>query len=70
MEGLLSYNLADLAYPDIQAYLQQKDIILIPVASTEQHGPHLPLSTDTVTAEEVSRRAGENNPSRSTCRTT
>ncbi len=58
-EELLSHNLADLAYPDIQAYLARKDLILIPVASTEQHGPHLPLSTDTVTAEEVARRAGE-----------
>lgn len=56
---LPSYNLADLAYPDIQAYLKRKDIILIPVASTEQHGPHLPLSTDSVTAEEVSSRAGK-----------
>ncbi len=55
---LPSYNIADLAYPDIQTYLKEKDIILIPVASTEQHGPHLPLSTDTVTAEEVSRRVG------------
>jgi creatinine amidohydrolase len=54
-----SYNIADLAYPDIQEYLKEKDIILIPVASTEQHGPHLPLSTDTVTAEEVSKRAGD-----------
>jgi creatinine amidohydrolase len=57
--NLLSYNIADLAYPDIQEYLRHKDIVLIPVASTEQHGPHLPLKTDTVTAEEVSRRAGE-----------
>ncbi|MEO8288038.1 MAG: creatininase family protein [Chloroflexota bacterium] len=56
---LASYNIADLAYPDIQEYLKHKDTILIPVASTEQHGPHLPISTDTVTAEEVSRRAGE-----------
>jgi creatinine amidohydrolase len=32
---------------------------LIPIASTEQHGPHLPLSTDTVTAYEVSKRAAE-----------
>ena len=51
-----SYNIADLAYPDIQAYLKTKDIVLVPMASTEQHGPHLPLKTDTVTAEEVSRR--------------
>ena len=58
-EELRSHCLADLTYPDIQAYLQRDDLILIPMASTEQHGPHLPLSTDTVTAYEVSRRAAE-----------
>jgi creatinine amidohydrolase len=58
-DQLLSHCLADLAYPDIQAYLKRDDIILIPMASLEQHGPHLPLSTDTVTAYEVSRRAAE-----------
>jgi creatinine amidohydrolase len=58
-EALLSHCLADLAYPDIRAYLERDDIILIPMASLEQHGPHLPLSTDTVTAYEVSKRAAE-----------
>jgi creatinine amidohydrolase len=29
------------------------------MASTEQHGPHLPLKTDTVTAEEVARRVAQ-----------
>ncbi len=32
-------------------------IVLIPVGSTEQHGPHLPLNTDTLVAEELARRA-------------
>src|SRR5712692_5476871 len=58
MAQFRSYNIADLAYPDIQDYLKTKDTILIPMASTEQHGPHLPLKTDTVTAEEVARRVG------------
>ena len=44
---------------EIQAYLKRSDLILIPMASTEQHGPHLPLSTDTTTAYEVSKRAAE-----------
>ena len=32
-------------------------IVLVPVGSTEQHGPHLPLDTDTLVAEELARRA-------------
>ena len=59
MTEFRSYNLADLCYPDIQEYLETKDLILIPMASTEQHGPHLPLKTDTVTAEEVARRVAQ-----------
>jgi creatinine amidohydrolase len=59
MTEFRSYNLADLCYPDIQEYLKTKDLILIPMASTEQHGPHLPLKTDTVTAEEVARRVAQ-----------
>ena len=49
-EELVSHCMAELTYPDIQAYLKRSDLILIPMASTEQHGPHLPLSTDTTTA--------------------
>jgi creatinine amidohydrolase len=59
MAELRSYNIVDLPYPDIQDYLKTKDLILIPMASTEQHGPHLPLKTDTVTAEEVARRVAK-----------
>lgn len=32
-------------------------ILLVPVGSTEQHGPHLPISTDTIVAEEIAERA-------------
>ena len=31
--------------------------MLVPIGSCEQHGAHLPLGTDTITALEVSRRA-------------
>jgi creatinine amidohydrolase len=55
---LPSYNLADLAPPDVKAYLESKDIVMIPIASMEQHGPHLPLATDTIQADEIARRAG------------
>jgi creatinine amidohydrolase len=54
-----SWNHAHLSYVDIQEYLKTKDTILIPMASTEQHGPHLPLLTDTITAVEISERVSE-----------
>lgn len=33
------------------------DVLLLPLGSTEQHGPHLPLGTDTLLAEQVAEAA-------------
>jgi creatinine amidohydrolase len=33
--------------------------VMVPIASLEQHGPHLPLLTDTIQAEEIARRAAQ-----------
>ncbi|UXD22901.1 hypothetical protein IPA_09425 [Ignicoccus pacificus DSM 13166] len=35
------------------------DLVLLPVGSLEYHGPHLPLTTDTMIAEGFARRVGE-----------
>jgi creatinine amidohydrolase len=55
----LSWDLGNLTFVDIEAYLEEKDTIIVPMASLEQHGPHLPLYTDTITAIEMSRRVAE-----------
>jgi creatinine amidohydrolase len=55
----LSWDIGDLTYVDINEYLAQKDLIIVPMASLEQHGQHLPLYTDTITAVEMSRRVSE-----------
>jgi len=34
-------------------------LIVVPVGATEQHGPHLPVTTDTITVEHIARRAAE-----------
>jgi creatinine amidohydrolase len=34
-------------------------VLILPVGSTEAHGPHLPLATDVIISEEMSRRAAE-----------
>ncbi len=54
-----SWDLGDLTYVDIREYLTVKDTVLVPMASLEQHGPHLPLYTDTITAVEISKRVAE-----------
>ena len=50
-------NLASqLAWPKVKALAAGGAAALLPVGSTEAHGPHLPLSVDVVIAEEVCRR--------------
>jgi mycofactocin precursor peptide peptidase len=39
--------LADLAWPEIGRRARAGAVLAVPIGSTEQHGPHLPLSTDT-----------------------
>jgi mycofactocin system creatininase family protein len=39
--------LADLAWPDVARRAAAGAILAVPLGATEQHGPHLPLSTDT-----------------------
>jgi len=34
-------------------------VVLLPVGSTEQHGPHLPLGTDAIQVEEIAVRVAE-----------
>ena len=40
-------------------YEVKKDrILILPIGSTEQHGPHLPLSVDAVIAEKIAVETG------------
>ncbi|UGQ12656.1 mycofactocin biosynthesis peptidyl-dipeptidase MftE [Yinghuangia sp. ASG 101] len=48
----MTTRLADDAWPDVA----EGGTVLVPLGSTEQHGPHLPLSTDTVIAAAVADR--------------
>ena len=46
-------TLAGLAWPEIP----EDALLVVPLGAVEQHGPHLPLATDTRTAETVARAA-------------
>jgi creatinine amidohydrolase len=49
-------QLAGLTWPEAAALAAAGAVLAIPVAATEQHGPHLPLSTDTDLATELCAR--------------
>lgn len=38
---------------------KDKDVVILPVGSVEQHGPHLPLFTDTIISEGFAQLLGE-----------
>lgn len=49
-------SVGELTFPDISKRLNARSILCLPIGSIEQHGPHLPLNTDVVLAEEFTRR--------------
>jgi creatinine amidohydrolase len=51
--------LGDATWPELDEYLSGHSLALVPLGSTEQHGPHLPASTDHVIAEELARAAAD-----------
>ena len=54
-----SYKLEEMSVPEIEEALRETDIVLIPIGSIEQHGPHLPIGTDTLIAIEIAKKVGE-----------
>lgn len=51
--------IAEEAWPDLGEYFDEESLAIVPVGSTEQHGPHLPLATDYLIAESLARAAAD-----------
>jgi len=45
------YNLFRCGYLEVREWLKETDIVLIPLGSTEQHGRHCPVCTDSIATE-------------------
>ena len=54
-----SYALEALTWPEAGRLLARDSRLLFPVGALEQHGPHLPLGTNTFLAEAVARRVSD-----------
>ncbi|HEX8952634.1 MAG TPA: creatininase family protein, partial [Polyangia bacterium] len=49
-------RLGELTWRDAEALKARAPIVLLPIGSTEAHGPHLPLATDAILSEELAER--------------
>jgi len=45
--------------PDLREIIKKQKAAIIPVGSIEQHGPHLPVSTDSDIVSEIARRVSD-----------
>lgn len=52
-------SLQNLTWKEAREALGRGVVMILPIGSTEAHGPHLPLATDVIISEEMSVRAAE-----------
>lgn len=58
----MTRDVRHLVWPDVDGGRALALLLVVPIGSTEQHGPHLPLSTDTEIAVELARRLAAAQP--------
>jgi creatinine amidohydrolase len=56
------YRYEEFTWPEVRDAVAGERVVVLPVGTIEQHGPHLPLITDVLTATEMSRLAVERIP--------
>lgn len=56
-----SFRLNERTWKDVSTYIETENspTVIVPIGSTEQHGPHLPLGVDAMQAETVSSGIAE-----------
>lgn len=52
-------QLAEISWSEAKSVFEENDVVLIPVGSNEQHGPHNPLGTDHLLANALAKRVGD-----------
>jgi creatinine amidohydrolase len=64
MSAASEYRYNRLTWPEMNEAIAMQKVVLLPTGSTEQHGPHLPLETDTFLVEAVCLEVGRRAPDR------
>jgi creatinine amidohydrolase len=55
----MQYRMDLMSWMDFKSAVRQQKVVILPVGSLEQHGPHLPLGTDTITAVGIGERVAK-----------
>ena len=60
-ESTRKHNILALSFAEVAERLdeQDQDVVMVPLGSTEKHGAHIPLGTDSYVTMEVVKRAAE-----------
>ena len=53
------FLLYEISWPEAKKYFSENKIAILPVGSTEQHGPHNPLGTDHLIAKAIAEKVAE-----------
>jgi len=53
----MKVKLDEMTWPEVQEMLTKPNVVLLPIGSTEQHGAHLPLNVDSLTATYIAEQA-------------
>ena len=55
----MTVRLDEMTWPEVKDVLEKSYVILLPVGSTEQHGPHLPLNIDSFWATHIAEETAK-----------
>lgn len=55
----INYELAYMTRPEVEEAVKKIKTVILPFGATEQHGPHLPLGTDTFLARGLAQKLAE-----------
>ena len=57
---MTEYYMERMTWKEVEAVIAEGvDAILLPIGTTEQHGPHMPLDTDCIIARGIAERAAK-----------
>jgi creatinine amidohydrolase len=60
-------RLENLSWPEVKRLKLARRVVLLPLGSFEQHGPHLPLTTDTDLVDAIARAVEQARPTQVLC---